>query len=103
MSLRSLALLLFRAADRCAPNPHHVRAGTDACSSASCFRQNPIPALPSQPVRRAGSILRATSTKNEHAMTERSHITVILDRAGSMQDIREDEVSGFSAFPNPKD
>ncbi len=36
-------------------------------------------------------------------MTERSHITVILDRAGSMQDIREDEVSGFSAFPNPKD
>lgn len=32
-------------------------------------------------------------------MTERSHITVILDRTGSMQDIREDEVSGFSAFP----
>lgn len=31
-------------------------------------------------------------------MTERSHISVILDRTGSMQDIREDVVGGFNAF-----
>lgn len=31
-------------------------------------------------------------------MTERSHITVILDRTGSMQDIRDDVVGGFNAF-----
>ncbi|MCC7097826.1 MAG: VWA domain-containing protein [Thermomonas sp.] len=31
-------------------------------------------------------------------MTERSHITLILDRTGSMQDIREDVVGGFNAF-----
>ena len=31
-------------------------------------------------------------------MSARSHITVILDRTGSMQDIREDVVGGFNAF-----
>ncbi len=31
-------------------------------------------------------------------MTQRSHISVILDRTGSMQDIREDVVGGFNAF-----
>lgn len=31
-------------------------------------------------------------------MTSRSHISVILDRTGSMQDIREDVVGGFNAF-----
>lgn len=31
-------------------------------------------------------------------MTERSHITVILDRTGSMDTIREDVVGGFNAF-----
>ena len=31
-------------------------------------------------------------------MTTRSHITVILDRTGSMQDIRDDVVGGFNAF-----
>lgn len=31
-------------------------------------------------------------------MNLRSHITVILDRTGSMQDIREDVVGGFNAF-----
>jgi hypothetical protein len=41
-------------------------------------------------------------------MTGRSHITVILDRTGSMEGIREDVVGGFNAFlaaqqatPNP--
>lgn len=31
-------------------------------------------------------------------MTERSHITVILDRTGSMESIREDVIGGFNAF-----
>ena len=31
-------------------------------------------------------------------MTERSHITVLLDRTGSMQEIREDVIGGFNAF-----
>lgn len=31
-------------------------------------------------------------------MTDRSHITVILDRTGSMRDIREDVIGGFNAF-----
>lgn len=31
-------------------------------------------------------------------MTERSHITVILDRTGSMDSIREDVIGGFNAF-----
>lgn len=31
-------------------------------------------------------------------MTTRSHITVILDRTGSMQDIRDDVIGGFNAF-----
>lgn len=31
-------------------------------------------------------------------MTERSHITVILDRTGSMSDIREDVIGGFNTF-----
>jgi len=41
-------------------------------------------------------------------MTTRNHITVILDRTGSMQSIRDDVVGGFNAFlaeqqatPNP--
>ena len=41
-------------------------------------------------------------------MTDRSHISLILDRTGSMNDIREDVVGGFNAFlaaqqasPNP--
>ena len=31
-------------------------------------------------------------------MNDRSHITVILDRTGSMQSIRADMVGGFNAF-----
>lgn len=31
-------------------------------------------------------------------MTDRTHITVLLDRTGSMQDIRADVVGGFNAF-----
>ncbi|WP_228064412.1 vWA domain-containing protein [Novilysobacter avium] len=31
-------------------------------------------------------------------MSDRSHISVILDRTGSMQDIRDDVVGGFNAF-----
>ena len=31
-------------------------------------------------------------------MTQRSHISVILDRTGSMQEIREDVIGGFNAF-----
>ncbi|KFN48827.1 vWA domain-containing protein [Arenimonas composti] len=31
-------------------------------------------------------------------MTDRSHITILLDRTGSMQDIRADVVGGFNAF-----
>lgn len=31
-------------------------------------------------------------------MTDLSHITVILDRTGSMQDIRDDVIGGFNAF-----
>ena len=31
-------------------------------------------------------------------MSQRSHISVILDRTGSMQDIREDVIGGFNAF-----
>lgn len=31
-------------------------------------------------------------------MTDQSHITVILDRTGSMDSIRDDVIGGFNAF-----
>ena len=31
-------------------------------------------------------------------MTTRSHITVILDRTGSMESIRDDVIGGYNAF-----
>ena len=40
----------------------------------------------------------AFSITGATTMTDRTHITVLLDRTGSMQDIRADVVGGFNAF-----
>ena len=51
-----------------------------------------------QQLFRAVQAATAFSITGATTMTDRTHITVLLDRTGSMQDIRADVVGGFNAF-----